>query len=157
MVITTYAEYKSHIRGLVAEYGRQGILVGSIPLVFAPSQGIASEEGGVIRATTPPLRFRDNATLRVQEEVRATAANVELLRYSYHYERPGGYFFRYEREQSEDLIRKPEYHMHAVLNLPHFNAPPVNLEIILALITSNFYAQEVYSKQIIGQQVHLKV
>jgi len=47
--------------------------------------------------------------------------------------------------------------MHAVLNLPHFNAPPVNLEVMLALLTANFYAQEMYSKQIIGQEIHVRV
>lgn len=157
MESSTYAEYKKRVRGLVAEYGRRGLLVGSIPIVFLPSQNLSPQEGGVIRATAPPLRFKDDAVLRVQEEVCVAQGKAELLRYSYHYERPGGYFFRYEREETTDTIRKPEHHMHAVLNLPHFNAPPINLEIMLALINANFYAQEVYSKQIIGQGIRLTV
>ena len=50
-----------------------------------------------------------------------------------------------------------EYHMHVVLNLPHFNAPPVDLEIVLKLIVANFYSPDVYSRQIIGQEIHLTV
>ena len=50
-----------------------------------------------------------------------------------------------------------EYHMHVVLNLPHFHAPPVDLEIIFKLIVANFYSPDVYSRQIIGQEIHLTV
>jgi len=91
------------------------------------------------------------------EEVRIINSEPKLLRYSYHYERPNGYFFRYEREDTIDPIRKPEYHMHVVLNLPHFNAPPVDLEIVLKLLVANFYSPDVYSRQIIGQEIHLTV
>jgi len=154
---TTYADYKSHIRSLVAEYGRQGLLVGSTPVHFLPAQGIHPNEGGAIRATEPSLRFKDGAILRLQEEVRLVNGEVKLLRYSYHYERPNGYFFRYEHENTIDTIRKPAYHMHVVLDLPHFNAPPVDLEIILKLLVANFYSPDVYSRQIIGQEIHLTV
>jgi hypothetical protein len=33
----------------------------------------------------------------------------------------------------------------------------VNLEIMLQLITANFYAQDLYFKQIVGQQIQLTV
>jgi hypothetical protein len=122
--------------------------VGSIPLLFLPSQVIPPEEGGVVRAKEPSL---------IQEEVRVVNGEIELLRYSYHYERPKGYFFRYEREGTADSIRKPEYHMHVILDLPHFNAPPVNLEIVLQIIVVNFYSPDVYSRQIVGQEIHLTV
>jgi len=120
----TYADYKNHIRSLAAEYGRQGHIVGSTPVHFLPAQGIHSNEGGAIRATDPSLRFKDGAILRLQEEVRLVNGEIKLLRYSYHYERPNGYFFRYEHEDTTDLIRKPAYHMHVVFDLPHFNASP---------------------------------
>jgi hypothetical protein len=80
-----------------------------------------------------------------------------LLRYSYHYERPNGYFFRYEREDTIDPLRKPEYHMHVILDLPHFVAPRVNLEIILKMIAVNFYSQDIYSRQIVGHAINLTV
>lgn len=152
-----YAEYKSHIRALVADYGRRGLLKGDTSLKFFAAEGIPPNEGGIIRARDPELIFRDGAKLKVYERIHVIKNEIHRLNYSYHYERPGGYFFRYEREESEDLIRKPEYHMHAVLNLPHFNAPPVNLEIILQLITANFYSQDVYSRQIVGQEISLTV
>jgi hypothetical protein len=153
----TYSDYKKHIRAILAEHGRQGIISGAIPVQFLPAEGISSNEGGVIRAKNPDLVFRDGARLKVYEEVRVVNNEIHRLYYSYHYERPNGYFFRYEREETTDLIRKPEYHMHVVLNLPHFNAPPVDLEIVLKLIVTNFYSPDIYSRQIIGQEIHLTV
>jgi hypothetical protein len=47
--------------------------------------------------------------------------------------------------------------MHVILNLPHFNAPPVDLETILKPIAANFYSPDVYSRQIVGQEIHLTV
>jgi len=157
MAAAIYAEYKSHIRALMVEYGRQGILKSTKPIRFVNAKGIPPHEGGVVVALDPRLSFRDGATLSVLEEVRVINSEPNLLRYSYHYERPNGYFFHYEREETSDLIRKPEYHMPVVLNLPHFNASPVDLEIILKLIVANFYSPDVYSKQIIGQEIHLTV
>ncbi|MGH7452639.1 MAG: toxin-antitoxin system TumE family protein [bacterium] len=152
-----YAEYKKQIRALAAEYGRQGILVAPIPLHFLPAEGIPADKGGVIRAKDPSLKFKDGAILLVQEEIRVVNNQIELLRYSYHYERPNGYFFRYEREDTTDTLRKPEYHMHVVLDLPHFVAPPVNLEIIIKMIAVNFYSQDIYSRQIVGHAISLTV
>jgi hypothetical protein len=157
MARAIYAEYKKQIRALVVDYGRQGILTGPVPLLFLPSQGIPAEEGGVVRAKDPSLKFKDGAILLVQEEVRVVNRKIELLRYSYHYERPNGYFFRYEREGTTDPIRKPEYHMHVILDLPHFAAPPVNLEIVLKMIAANFYSQDIYSRQIVGHAINLTV
>jgi hypothetical protein len=153
----TWAEYKKHIRAIVTEYGRQGILVGVMPIKFAPDEGIPTKEGGRVFAKNPDLVFRDGARLKLYEKIQVVNAEIHRLKYSYHYERPNGYFFRYEREETSDLVRKPEYHMHVVLNLPHFNASPVDLEIILKLIAANFYSPDVYSRQIIGQEIHLTV
>ncbi len=153
----TYAEYKKHIRAIITEYGRLGILVGTIPVEFAPVEGLSAKEGGSVFARSPFLVFRDGAKLKIYEKVQVVNGEVQRLKYSYHYERPNGYFFRYEREDTSDPIRKPEYHMHVVLNLPHFNASPVDLEIVLKLIVANFYSPDVYSRQIIGQEIHLTV
>jgi len=153
----TYADYKKFIRALVTEYGRKGILNGTTPVKFLPAEGISPNDGGVIRAKNPDLIFRDGARLKVYEEVRVVNNEIQCLYYSYHYERPNGYFFRYEREETIDPIRKPAYHMHVILDLPHFNAPPVNLETILQLIAANFYSLDIYSRQIIGHEIHLTV
>ncbi len=153
----TYAEYKRHIRAILTNYGRQGILVGATPIKFFPVQGISPNEGGIVSARDSHLVFQDGAKLKVFEEVRVTDGEIHRLKYSYHYERLGGYFFRYEREESADLLRKPEYHMHVIVNLPHFNAPPVDLETILKLIAANFYLPDVYARQIVGQEIHLTV
>lgn len=152
-----YAEYKKHVRALLTEYGRQGILLGNMPVRFSPVEGISPNEGGIIRARDPDLVFRDGAKLALYEKVQIINNEIHLLNYSYHYERPNGYFFRYEREDTVDPIRKPEYHMHVILDLPHFVAPPVNLEIILKMIAVNFYSQDVYSRQIVGYAINLTV
>jgi len=152
-----YSEYKKHIRALLTEYGRHGILPGVIPVRFSSVEDIPADEGGIIRARDPDLVFRDGAKLALYEKVQVVNNEIQLLKYSYHYERPNGYFFRYEREDSEELIRKPEYHMHVILDLPHFPAPAVNLELILKVIANNFYSQEVYSRQIVGHEIHLTV
>jgi hypothetical protein len=156
-MLTTYAEYKKHIRAILAEYGRQGIIVGSMPVKFSQTEGIAANEGGIILAKEPDLVFCDGAKLKLYEKVQVVNKELHRLNYSYHYERPNGYFFRYERETTADQIRKPEYHMHVILNLPHFNAPPVDLETILKLIAANFYSPDVYARQIVGQEIHLTV
>jgi len=153
----TWAEYKTNIRAIVTEYGRQGILVGALPIKFAPEEEIPAKEGGRVFARNPDLVFRDGANLKLYEKVQVVNNEIHRLKYSYHYERLNGYFFRYEREETSDLVRKPEYHMHVVINLPHFNAPPVDLEIIFKLIVANFYSPDVYSRQIIGQEIHLTV
>ena len=95
--------------------------------------------------------------LKLYEKVQCIDKEIQRQSYSYHYERPNGYFFRYEREKTEDTIRKPEYHLHVVLDLPHFNAPPVDIEIALKLIAANFYSQNIYSKQIIGKEINLVI
>jgi hypothetical protein len=153
----TYAGYRKHIRALLTEYGRQGILTGFQPIKFSPTANIPPNNGGIIWARDPDLIFRDGARLKVYEKVRVSDSEIHHLEYTYHYERPGGYFFRYEREETTDPIRKPSYHMHVVLDLPHFIAPPVNLEIILKMLAVNFYSPDVYPKQIIGQEIHLTV
>jgi len=153
----TWSEYKKHIRAIITEYGRQGILAGAMPVKFTPEEGIPAKEGGNVFARNPNLVFRDGARLQLYEKIQVIKNEVHRLKYSYHYERPNGYFFRYEREETNDPIRKPEYHMHVILNLPHFNALPVDLEIILKLIVANFYSPDVYSRQIIGQEIHLTV
>ncbi len=152
-----YAEYKKHIRALLTEYGRDGILQGAIPVRFSHVESIPQDEGGIIRARDPDLVFRDGAKLALYEKVQVVNNEIHLLNYSYHYERPNGYFFRYEREDTTDTLRKPEYHMHVIFDLPHFVAPPVNLEIILKMIAVNFYSQDIYSRQIVGHAINLTV
>lgn len=152
-----YAEYKKRIRAILIDYGRQGVLTGFVPIKFYPAEGIPSAEGGIVSARNPGLIFRDGAALKLYEKVQFIDNDIQRLSYSYHYERPNGYFFRYEREQTEDLIRKPEYHLHVVLDLPHFNAPPVDIEIVLKLIAANFYSQSQYHKQIIGKEINLVI
>jgi len=157
MTFDSYSKYRSYLRSLIADFGRRGILPVFQPLQFADFPGIPPEIGGVIKSPKEGLGFRDGAILRLYERVKIQNGEVILEKYSYHYERPGGYFFRYEREQTHDPIRKPEYHLHVILDLPHFVGPSVNLEIILNVIAANFYSENAYHRQIIGQEIRLTV
>jgi len=77
-------------------------------------------------------------------------------RYSYHYERPGGYYFRFEREQHDgDQIYKPEHHLHICWRLPHFPAPPVTLPETLDFIRTNFYS--LHRHRLVGQSLALEI
>jgi hypothetical protein len=81
------------------------------------------------------------AILKVEEWFAVDAQGaVRQERYAYHYERPGGYYFRFEREQDgEDLVYKPEHHLHVLWRLPHFPSAPLTLEETLDFIRVNFY------------------
>jgi len=68
----------------------------------------------------------------------------------------GGYYFRYEKEPTEDIIWKPPEHLHVLFKVPHFNAPVVTLEQVFRLIEVNFY-QEEKRKDIVGIKLEITI
>ena len=48
MTTNTFADYKRHIRGLIVEYGRRGILRGANPVLFLEAKGIPPDQGGAM-------------------------------------------------------------------------------------------------------------
>lgn len=149
----TWSDYKRQIRRVVTDYGSRGVLTGHIPLVIEDDKG---RQGGKISTKPPGLQFRDGSHLVVRETVRSVGNSLVCEKYNYHYERPNGYFFRYDREETADPIRKPEFHLHVITNLPHYPAAPMTLERVLEVIEVNFFSTE-YPRTVVGQEIHLIV
>ncbi len=132
-------DYGAHIRGLLNNLVREGILRRqALPLEIRVH---SDNRSGYLVTPSPGLVYNDGAILRVEEVFVVDArGGVRRDRYAYHYERPGGYYFRFERERdSEDPVYKPEYHLHVLWRLPHFPSAPMTLEETLNFIRFNFY------------------
>lgn len=147
--------YVATIRTLLIDLTREGLLQAQ------PQRLMVEIQPGNVRGrfVTPDvgLRYYDGATLRVEEQFAITdEGDVDRIRYAYHYERPGGYYFRFEREQhNDDLIYKPEHHLHVCWRLPHFPATPITLLEMLALIRVNFYTS--HRHRLVGQSIAVQI
>jgi hypothetical protein len=148
-----WSDYKRQIRHLTTQYGIRGIIVGAVPLVIKDDK---DRQGGKIVIGHPGIQFKDGAHLIVRETVRTNQITLECQSYTYHYERPSGYFFRYERESTTDLVRKPEFHLHVMTDLPHYPSGAVTLEKVLEFIEINFYSTQ-HHRTVVGQEIHLVV
>jgi len=146
----TWNEYTSHIRAVLTEFGRRGLLVGRMPVRFR----LLKEQGSIY--TESPLMFKDGASFELAEDIRVSFHQMQVEAYKYHYRRVGGYFFRYEKEFTEDDIWKPPEHLHVALNVPHFNAPMMTLEQVLRLIEVNFY-QEGRKESLVGKRLEVTI
>ncbi|MBC8462453.1 MAG: hypothetical protein H8D67_31155 [Deltaproteobacteria bacterium] len=144
-------EYTSKIRAVISELGRRGVLIGRVPIHF-----IRKGNKGTIHTEFPHLTFKDGAYLEVLENITLVEKQVQVSFYKYQYMRPYGYFFRYEKEPTDNPIWKPEEHLHVALDVPHFNAPFVTLEDVLLLIEINFYA-EANLENIVGTRLEMLI
>ena len=149
----TWSDYKRQIRHLITWYGVQGIILGAVPLVIVNGK---DRQGGEILIDQPELQFKDGSHLTVRETVRSAGSSLVCEKYNYHYERPNGYFFRYDCEPTTDPARKPKFHLHVITNLPHYLSGVITLEKVLEFIEINFYFTR-YHRTLFGQEVHLVV
>ena len=78
----SYRAYKRHIRALLTEYGRKGILTGTTPVKFFPPENIDAQEGGMTLASNPGLLFLDDARLKLYAEIQIVDNDAQLLEYS---------------------------------------------------------------------------
>jgi len=146
----TWNKYTGKIRTLIIDFGRRG-LIEAFPIKFQ-----LVKNAGNIYTENPHLQFRDGSYLKVFERISLVSKQVQVDNYSYHYQRKGGYFFRYDKELSDDVVRKPEHHLQVILDIPHYDSCPMNLQKILQLIEINFYSP-LYSGTIVGQQIRMTV
>lgn len=134
------SEYGTYIRNLFINLASEGLLRRQVlPLNISIQP---DNRRGKLFTRDPGFLYHDDAVLRV-EEIFAIDSEGEVHReqYAYHYERPGGYYFRFEREHhAGDLIYKPEYHLHVLWWLPHFPSALLTLEETLDFIRVNFYS-----------------
>lgn len=109
---------------------------------------LAPAEGGFARVGMPPvgLIFVDGAFLRFKEHIVIQPdRTVEHISYSYHYQRPDGYCFRYDKlerpfDNPVKRILEPRQHLQVLHPAPRFPTHSTNLRELLALIKHNFYA-----------------
>jgi hypothetical protein len=112
--------------------------------IYAPDTGGFPGESAQSFDENNGLIFRDGSFLRFSERIQVGRhVGARMLAYSYHYQRPGEYFFiRFDFEElpTSDPIRKPQYHVHTSAK-PEFHIPsiPVNLNLMLNLIKVNFF------------------
>ena len=108
---------------------------------------MAPTDSGFAKSSAPAmgLIFLDGAFLRFQEHVMINRdASISRLGYSYHYQRPDGYYFRFDKlEQpvaypAKRLI-EPQRHLHVAQSAPRFPTHSTNLAEVLVLIKWNFY------------------
>lgn len=153
--MSSASEYVAHVRSLLINQVRDGILRRqALPLEIRIGP---DNRSGQLYTHDPGLLFNDGATLEVEEVFIAKAeGGVNRERYFYHYQRPGGYYFRFEREQhGDDLIYKPEYHLHVLWRLPHFPAPPLTLNDVLDFIRTNFYSP--HRQRLVGHTIDVEI
>jgi hypothetical protein len=149
------SDYASGIRGMIMQLTRAGILTRqSRPIDMQIESG---NSGGFLRADRPGLVYQDGAFLRIDEEFLLDEQGVLFRkRYSYHYQRLGGYYLRFEREQHDgDRLYKPEHHLHVCWRLPHFPALLITLLETLDFIRINFYSP--YRQRLVGQSLAIQI
>ncbi|MFQ5594526.1 MAG: hypothetical protein ACE5HA_10290 [Anaerolineae bacterium] len=149
------SDYVTHVRGLFINLVREGVLRRqALPLETYISP---DNRRGQLHTPDPGLLYNDRAILMMREEFVVEAeGKLRREQYAYHYERPGGYFFRFEREQHDgDLVYKPEYHLHVLWRLPHFPSAPLTLEETLDFIHVNFYG--VHRQRLVGHSLEVQI
>ncbi len=149
------SDYGAYIRSLLINLVREGLLQRqTLPLQIEIQP---DNQRGNLFTWEPGLLYSDGAVLRIEEAFHVDAGgHVHRERYTYHYERSDGYYFRFEREQHDgDLIYKPEYHLHVLWRLPHFPAPPVTLEDALNVIQTNFYGP--HRQRLVGYTIDVEI
>jgi len=134
---------------IINGFGNRGMLIGRVPLKF---QRIKNK--GSIFTIAPHLMFKDDSIFEFAMELSILSNTVTMDAYKYQYTRLGGYFFRYEKEATEDIIWKPPEHLHVLLDAPHFNAPLMTLEQVLHFIEVNFY-QVGKREKIVGRKIEV--
>ncbi len=109
---------------------------------------MSPHKGGFAKPGAPPsgLIFIDGAFLRFQEHVVIHRNGiVEHVSYTYHYQRPDGYYFRYDKREHpfDDPVKRilePQQHIQVSHPAPRFPTHSTNLRELLTLIKYNFYA-----------------
>jgi hypothetical protein len=149
------SDYAASVRSLVIHLVRDNLLQHQPRPLYIYIE--SNNRSGRLITPGRGLLFNDDAYLRVEEFfVLDGQGNVSCEQYTYHYERPGGYYFRFEREQHDnDKLYKPEYHLHVLWRLPHFPSAPIALVETLNFIRVNFYSP--HGQRLVGQSLAVHI
>ena len=146
----SFSQYVSWVLGIIDSSGIVSDRSQFARIRSSRSAGIlmAPARSGFARSGSEPigLIFIDGAFLRFIEQVviRDDGAVIREM-YSYHYQRPDGYFFRYDKlirplDEPIQRVLEPQRHLHVGQSSPRFPTHSTNLEEVLGLIKHNFYS-----------------
>jgi hypothetical protein len=155
--VTSWPQYLSNLRKLLIPLAQKGLIVSTPVILHWEDRSLPKRNMGGFVSIDPGIEFPDGARLKVHEKVRIDGTTTIREVYSYSYRRPQGYFFRFDKEPSSDLLWKPVCHLHVVTSLPHFPSPCVSLPEVLDFILTNFYSRDSSRRTIIGQRLELTI
>ncbi len=149
-----FSDYASWLLGVIDSSGivRDRSAVARVQKGRMRGWIMAPADGGFAKPGAPAmgLIFLDGAFLRFQEHVVMNRdASISRLSYSYHYQRPDGYYFRYDKlehpfaDPAKHII-EPQRHLHVAQSAPRFPTHSTNLTEVLDLIKWNFYRSSIY-------------
>lgn len=144
-----FSDYVSWLLGIIDTAGivRDRSMVARVQHSRHAGLVVAPKESGLAKPGTPPigLVFIDDAFLRFQEYVIIQSdGSITRQFYTYHYQRPDGYYFRYDKlkqpfDDPTKQILEPQRHLQVAQPAPRFPTHSTNLTELLALIKHNFY------------------
>lgn len=106
---------------------------------------IVAGKSQIVKPGDPPsgIVFLDESFLVVYE--RWSTGTDSLLRYKYHYQRPGGWFVRYDMHETEQLEGHPKHHLQASVLGVYVRLPTgeVACEDVLQMIVEQFVGANV--------------
>jgi hypothetical protein len=134
--MTTFSKYYSWLLGII---DKSGIVSDRSTMTRRQTSKfsgriLAPDERGFAKPALSPtgLIFVDGAYLRFLEEIVIVNREVQHLTYSYHYQRPDGYYFRYDKlsqpfEDPVERILEPQRHLQVAQPAPRFPTHSTNL------------------------------
>ncbi len=144
--------FSEYYRWVLSTIDRTGIVQDRSSLFreyVSRTEGIvrAPKTGGFAKPGDPAagLIFADGAFLRFEERVIIERdGTVRHVFYTYHYQRPDGWYFRYDKLEKpfDDPLKaiiEPQCHLHVARDTPRFKTHTTNLAEVLALIKHNFH------------------
>ena len=144
-----FSDYVSWLLGVIDSSGivRDRSMVARVQHSRRAGLIMAPRESGFAKPGMAPigLIFIDDSFLRFQEYVVIQNDGSVLRRfYTYHYQRPDGYYFRYDKLERpfDDPVKRilePQRHLQVAQPAPRFPTHSTNLSEVLALIKHNFY------------------
>lgn len=136
--------FSDYFHQVVSTIDKSGIVMdrSSLSHTYVDRRSGVVKAPRVIRGERPGLVFRDGSTMNFWEKVRIEAdGTITKIAYVYHYERPDGFFFRYEKleEPHPDPFFEPRLHLHVREEEPRFPTHCTNLEELLGLVGAYFF------------------
>jgi len=125
--VRTIRDYLQYVRSVV-------IQAGFISQAYAIQLNIETSVRGIIKADQGIL-FPNGGRLRFLERVEVEAGEIRKIEYSYAYQQPDGFYFRYDKDP--DRASRPAHplaHLHARAENPRFPTHETALDELIPFI-----------------------